>query len=295
MGLSLQKKSSDVDKGGGGHSHEGGGHGHDHGSNSAHQDHLHVNTEGGAGSGTKVDHTTGEEVDTYLSAHPFLSAYVAEKFDAEGNGANGKVNILDAGAFKDAWVAYATVRTNPDTGSTFTEAEALAWEPTVNAYQGDGQIYIHEERGEAGTAIHESVHLFAHSTWVPAVGFNANEGTTEYFTRMVCDEQGITRGAFYTDQRSSVEVLAGEVGDAPLASAFFQGDIDGLESEVNGSNVDDNVRAGAMWGGLIGGLIGAGVGAGIGYLTSEEESPDRWTQWLAFMKAGQYSDADALF
>ena len=36
------------------------------------------------------------------------------------------------------------------------------------------------------------MHLFSHAGW--DVGFNVNEGTTEYFTKKLCAELGLKRG-----------------------------------------------------------------------------------------------------
>lgn len=207
----------------------------------------------------KVKHTTGKQVDTYLNTSPFFKALVASAVKG-GTKAEGAVKIHDPASFQKAWIAYAKVRSNPDTGKLFTEGEAKAWEPTVNAFQGDDKIHIHEERGEAGTAIHESMHLFANASFVSTYGFNVNEGTTEVFTRKLCAEQSVARGVFYASQRASVDKLQAKAGEATLANAYYGGSLGALKTAA-----DKATKAGTF------------------------------DTWLGHMKKGKYSDADALF
>ena len=207
----------------------------------------------------EVAHTSGEQVDAYLDASPFIRDYIEEKAES-GIRAQGHVHIHTPSEFVDEWVAYAMTRTNSATGNRYTEEEARAAEPNINAFRDGTEIHIHQDRGEAGTAIHESMHLYSDDGYRNRVGSNANEGTTEFFTRMVCEEQEITRGAFYTRQRRSVETLVEATSDELLAGAYFQGNIDALESSVDSAAGENG-----------------------------------FTNWITFMKAGRYSDADALF
>ena len=73
---------------------------------------------------------------------------------------------------------------------------------TVNAFADGTQIHVNERRGEPATTVHESMHLFSADAWLPAVGFNANEGATEYFTKKLCAENKMTRGNFYARSTS---------------------------------------------------------------------------------------------
>ena len=213
--------------------------------------------QGGGGAAKKVAHATGKEVDGYLIASTFLKPYVEPKMKG-GTKAETAVNIHSAADFKKEWIAYALARTNPDTKKTFTKAEAEAWESKVNAFQGDDKIHVHEGRGEKATTIHESMHLFADEAFVNAVGFNVNEGTTEYFTKVVTGEQKITRGTFYPDQHKSVSKLIGVSSKTKLADAYFTNKMDDLKKDADAK--------------------GKGT----------------WDKWLGFVKGGKYSDADAL-
>jgi hypothetical protein len=205
----------------------------------------------------KVKHTEGKTVDTYASADPFLKAYVKTKIEG-GTKAEGHVHIQNAADFKKKTVEYLMAHLNEATSKTYTKAEAEAFEPDINAYQDAGEIYIHEERGETGTAIHESMHLYANDSYVSTLGFNINEGTTEYFTRVITAEQKITRGSFYPSQYASVNKLVGATSKDTLADAYFNGKIKEMGDAVEG------------------------------------KAKGAWASWKDFMKKGKYSDADAL-
>jgi hypothetical protein len=224
----------------------------------------------------QVKHKTGKEIDAYADASPFFKKYVGEKIKG-GTKAEGNVHIHTPGEYKKKWREYALARNNPDTGKTFTEAEADAWEPNVNAFQGDGEIHVHQDRGEAATTIHESMHLYSDASW-KNLGFNPNEGATEFFTKKLCAENSITRGAFYPDQYASVKKLADAVGEDTLARGYFDGDIDAVKTKVDRKK---------------------------GWMTKlrewwyeKKEGPDEregtWDKWVGFMNAGKYAEADAL-
>jgi hypothetical protein len=206
----------------------------------------------------KVKHKTGADVDAYLKASPFFKALVEAKFKG-GTKAEGHVHIDTPAQFLTAWTAYAKARTNPDTGSTFTDAEARAWEPTVNAFRDGTEIHVHQDRGEPATTIHESIHLFSDDTFKATFGFSGNEGATELWTKKVCAEQKLTRGDFYPNEHKSVKKLADKVGEDALAAAYFQGKVTELEAAVDAKT-------------------SAGTAA----------------KWKAAIKTGKYADADAL-
>ncbi|MFB2877384.1 DUF4157 domain-containing protein [Floridanema aerugineum] len=205
----------------------------------------------------KVKHTTGKQVDTYLKASPFIKKYVEDKFKA-GTQAEGHVHIHTPEDFVKECVKYLMARNNPDTGTFYTKKEAKKEEPKINAFRDGTEIHIHQERGEAGTAIHESIHLFSNDSYKSKVGFNANEGTTEYFTRLICTEQKIKRGKFYTDQHKSIEKLVGASSKDKLAGAYFQGKVAELQTAL------------------------------------DAKGKDTFSNWISFMKKGKYADANAL-
>jgi len=205
----------------------------------------------------KIAHKTGKEVDDALDASPYFAKLVETKHKA-GTKAEGHVHIHADAEFEEAYVKMAATRTNPDTGKIFTEAEARARSKNVNAFADKTEIHVHENRGEAGTTIHESMHLFS-GAYTSKMGYNANEGTTEYFTRKLCTEIGLTRGTFYAAQLASVTKMLTLVGEDVVAAAYFQDKLAELETAL-----DAKKEAGTFG------------------------------KWLVAMKASKYADADAL-
>ena len=215
-----------------------------------------------AAGGREVDHTTGAEMDAYVQGDEFFNYYIQSSFDGQGNGVDGQIHILDAAAFQARWLEYAMARINPNTGARFTEAEAAAFQ--ANAFVDGQHAYLHVGRGEPGTAIHESMHLFTDPSYLPEMGFNINEGTTEFFTRLLCDRVGVRRGnGYYKQQRRVMEevVEALPQGHNVLASAYFDGNISRLREAMN----------------------------------QGEGNEQRFETWKAHMNAGNWRSARALF
>ncbi len=210
-----------------------------------------------------IGHKTGKEVDAYLDASPFFKKLVADAVKA-GKKADGHVHIYTKADFLTKCEAYLKGKENPNTGAVFTDAEATEFAKTVNAFQEASEIHVNEERGEAATTVHESMHLFAEASVVDKVGFNVNEGMTEYFTRKLCAEQtpAIPRSDYYSDQHKSVKKLVGYATEDVVAAAYFGGKLAEL-----GAAVDK--KAGAS---------GAGT----------------YAKWIGYMKLGKYAEADAL-
>jgi hypothetical protein len=210
-----------------------------------------------------IGHKTGKEVDAYLDASPFFKKMVADAVKA-GKKAEGHVHIWTKAEFLTKCEAYLKGKKNPNTSAVFTDDEAKEFAKTVNAFQDGTEIHVNEERGEAATTVHESMHLFTDVTVKGKVGFNVNEGATEYFTKKLCAEQSpaIPRGEFYVDQHKSVKKLVDYVGEATVAEAYFHGKLAELEAAVD-------KKAGAS---------GAGT----------------YSKWLGYMKQSKYAEADAL-
>lgn len=202
---------------------------------------------------------TGAEVDAMLIASAFFKPYVEPKHKA-GKKAEGNVHIHDAASFKTEVLKYLKGKTNPKTGNEYTDAEAVEQEKTVRGFhdRDAGQIHAHETRGDSGTIVHESMHLFGSKTFLDAVGFHANEGTTEIFARKLCAANSIPR-AGYPDQFKSVSKVVAVTSETMLADAYFDSKVKPLEDKVD-----------------------AAKGKGT------------WAKWLAFMLAGKFADADAL-
>jgi hypothetical protein len=222
-----------------------------------------------------VKHKTGFEVDAMLLASSFFKPYIKPKYE-KGIKADGHVNRHDQAAWDVEIAAYLKGKQNPNTGLVFTDDEAVAFGKNVNAFADGRQIHVNERRGEPATTVHESMHLFSHDDWLPAVGFNANEGATEYFTKKLCAENKMTRGNFYPKQHSSVKKLIEKVGEGVVADAFFNGDLATLKKRVDGARNFGEAILKAFGSKKIKGRAGT------------------WDAWLAKMEAAKYDEADAL-
>jgi Domain of unknown function (DUF4157) len=205
-----------------------------------------------------IAHTSGAQLDTYVSGTAAISGYLSSTI-AAGRVATGHVHFFNAADFRTRCVAYLVGKTNPNTGGAFTQAEAEAFEPGVNAYQDGADVYVHQDRGTPSTVIHEGMHLYESDTFT-AVGFNISEGATEWLTRLVIADRslGFVRNN-YQSQYNSLTKLAAKGGQGALMAAYFNGNIAGLRTAVD-----------------------AATSAGT------------YDRWVTFMNASNYASADAL-
>jgi hypothetical protein len=204
-----------------------------------------------------VAHMTGKEIDDALSASPYFAKLVEARFK-DGTKADGHVHVESEVVFEEAYTKMAMTCRNPATGANFTEAEARDRAKNVAAFQDEGEIHVNETAGDAGTVVHESMHLFSHD-FLKKTGTNANEGAAEYFAKKLCAELGVARGVHYADQLARVEKLAALAGDDVLAAAYFQDKLAELEAAVDA-----------------------------------KKAPGTFAQWVTAMRAGKYAEADAL-
>jgi hypothetical protein len=222
-----------------------------------------------------VHHKTGADVDAMLLKSGFFKPYISPKYK-KGIKAEGHVHDHDQAAWDVEIAKYLKGKENPDTGRVFTDDEAVAFGRNVNAFRDGREIHANERRGEPATTVHESMHLFSADEWINELGFNGNEGATEYFTKKLCAENSITRGDFYPGQHRSVKKLATVVGDTTLADAFFDGKIGAIKSKVDRSR---------------------GFFTKIAVAFGAKRDPERtgtWDKWVTAMKAAKYDDADKL-
>ena len=201
--------------------------------------------------GTKVLHATANEIQDYLLHSPFLKTYVSSKFSG-GNPIEGHIFVDDPAAFKAAFATYVMSK-----GKTRADADAM--EPSVSAFRNGDDVHVHESRGVFTTTIHESMHRFSDAALLTQLGFNVNEGTTEYFTQIVCKDQGLTRAGLYESELHSIGLLVGVTSKATVADAYFSGAIPALVTAVDTAK-----------------------GAG------------KFAQWKTHMQAGHYVQADRL-
>jgi hypothetical protein len=206
---------------------------------------------------TKVKHLSGKQVDKYLLANSLLKPFVEPKMKA-GTTGESAVRIEGGADFKVAWIAYAVGRENPRTGHPFTQPEADAWEPKVNAFQDAGAIHVHEARGDPGTTLHETLHLLSDSGFADFAGYNLNEGVTDYFTHLVAGQHKIERTYNFPRQVFVVDRLIRITSPQKLADAYFKNNIDGIKADI------------------------------------EAKGAGNWAKWLAAVQAGDFPEATKL-
>lgn len=151
--------------------------------------------------------------------------------------AEGRLHILTPPQFRQKLVEYLQNFKNPETGSYYTASEAEEEEAYIEAFQDiiTSNIYLHQKRVMAATVIHECIHLFQDLSYASLVGDHVNEGSTEYFTRLICNEQKIPMRVSNTYKKSleSIEKLVQASSQDLLSGAYFQGQISALESAID--------------------------------------------------------------
>jgi hypothetical protein len=175
--------------------------------------------------GDQVNPPSGQQVETWITANEFLNGYISDAIDG-GLRVAGAIYVHPPEEFRTLFITYAE-------GRGMTNADATTMAPNVNAYRDGSEVHMCLDRGEVGTAIHEAIHFFSHDDYRGELGGDANEGTTEYFTRVVTTQQGIVRGAFYTSQRGAVDNLVAATTQEDVGDAYFDGEIDDLRTAVD--------------------------------------------------------------
>ena len=200
----------------------------------------------------KVEFPTGREVDFYLNATPLIEKYIKDKVD-RGLKIEGNLHFLpnkefEQQAFKHSLDRFSKGAKLPQgkkaikASGRVSRAREVA--KRMKAFQTETYIYINRETAEAGTVIHESLHLFQEYSYAERVRVDANEGTTEYFTRLICAEHQIRRSQKYSAQYECIKKLVAVCGEDKLAGAYFQGHILALEMAVDASKGDGTFQ---MW------------------------------------------------
>jgi hypothetical protein len=189
----------------------------------------------------------GREVDAIFDSSPFLKDLVGAKLGKQK--LEKAMRIDDEAAFERAWLAYAQRSINPATNRNFSEQEARDFmaKEGVRAFQDEdrGEVHIRKERSDLGTQLHEGLHLFSADRWRKRMGYNVNEGVTEYFTRKLGPEVQVVRDdSSFLRQFTSATHLVTAAGEPVVAAAYFDGDVAGLKTAV-----DDKKGAGtwAKW------------------------------------------------
>jgi hypothetical protein len=205
---------------------------------------------------------TGREVDAIFDTSPYFKDLVGARMKKVSLAKAMKLD--DEGTFETAWVAYAKRSYNPDTNAYYTEEEAKRYLTTkgVRAFQDEdhGEVHIRKDRADLGTQLHEGLHLFCDDGWKRHMGYSANEGVTEWFTRKLGPEVGVIRDdSSFLREYTSVTHLLEVIDETALAAAYFEGDVAGLQAKLDASR-------------------GKGT----------------WRRWLGFLDANDFKGANAL-
>jgi hypothetical protein len=153
---------------------------------------------------------------------------IAANFIPAGRSARtAEINIVDEDGFKQAYrLKYGQIDSNYYAVAGF-----------VDENLNPPKIWIHYGRKRPTTLIHECIHYYslpARGEGYLRLGFNANEGTTEYFTRQVAQKNKIPAGNAYQDQYEAVQALVTTLGgDEVLRRAYFEGQVNDLRLAVD--------------------------------------------------------------
>jgi hypothetical protein len=184
-------------------------------------------------------HTSGPDADKAIRAH--LQQYVAEAVKA-GRKVEGEVSVVGDEDFQMAfdrqWVRAA--------GQTFPGQTAKeVCNAFVDVNLPKRHIWVHRDMGNTGTVIHEGMHKYANDLLRDEQIAMCNrlkiahggtsrldEGTTEYFTRIVLRQLGMRQRDNYENEFKVASKLAGIVGERVLAAAYYDGKFDALQRAV---------------------------------------------------------------
>lgn len=157
-------------------------------------------------------HTRADKADEYI--RQYLAPQVEEAVKA-GRKVEGMVAVVDGTEWADAYKREFGDDGEEDTTNAFVEYTSR-------------NIWIHKNRGNAGTIIHEGVHKYTVPAFKTEVGFQFNEGITEYFTRKVTDALNYRRRNYQSNYLFAKEFVS-YVGEDKVAKAYFDGAVDELK------------------------------------------------------------------
>lgn len=170
--------------------------------------------EGGA------EHTAPAKADEIIRDK--MSAYVANAVKA-GKKVEGQIGIVGGSDWDRAGVAHYGEQ-------TWFRASPTPKRDAINGFvDSAGRIWVERNSGNPGTVIHEGLHKYSSDAVLTTLGFNVNEGMTEYFTRLICADLGITR-TNYNNNHELITALAGKVTKDVIASSYFDGGLEGLKT-----------------------------------------------------------------
>ncbi|MDQ0372490.1 eCIS core domain-containing protein [Cellulomonas humilata] len=226
-------------------------------------------------SSKKKHHLTGAEADEFIRTniedYPHLKPFVEA---AVGAGKKGEGYV--ASISPEDWAIVYGVEFPTD--SKAEQKSTNAYASTKNA---DGPAILHADRGTPSTAIHESMHRYAPDDVLDNYGFDLNEGITEYFTRVLTDQNaapaknGGPERTNYPKQvafvRDMIYILGGSTADQEkvLAQIYFEGKLNLLETKFKAAHL-----------------------AKVSTMT-EAELGTAWSSFKGYVKKGDWTKAKA--
>ena len=188
-------------------------------------------------------HLTGAEADEFIRTniedYPHLKPFVEA---AVGAGKKGEGYV--ASISPEDWAIVYGVEFPSD-----SEAEQKSTNAYASTKNADGPAILHADRGTPSTAIHESMHRYAPDDVLDTYGFDLNEGITEYFTRILTDQNaapaknGGPERTNYPKQvafvRDMIYILGGSKADQEkvLAQIYFEGKLNLLETKFKAAHL----------------------------------------------------------
>ncbi|GLZ79967.1 hypothetical protein Afil01_47740 [Actinorhabdospora filicis] len=178
----------------------------------------------------------------YAAGSPLLRGYAAAKWGAKGP---PRMRMIEDAAWVEFAAGQCAGRENPKTGKPMTpeelRREVANWGGFTDS--ASGLMYMRHSDYIAGAAIHELVHALAGAGFLHTIGFDANEGATEYFARRAAGELKVAPSDSYPKQHEVIASLAGYVGEELVTAAFFGGgNTSAIASEVNAKHAPPAVR-----------------------------------------------------
>lgn len=220
-------------------------------------------------------HLTGAEADEFIRTniedYPHLKPFVEA---AVGAGKKGEGYV--ASISPEDWAIVYGVEFPTD-----SEAEQKSTNAYASTKNEDGPAILHADRGTPSTAIHESMHRYAPDDVLNTYGFDLNEGITEYFTRVLTDQNaapaknGGPERTNYPKQvafvRDMIYILGGSKTDQEtvLAQIYFEGKLTLLETRFKAAHV---AKTPTM---------------------TDAEQGTAWTSFVSWVKKGDWTKAKA--
>jgi hypothetical protein len=219
----------------------------------------------------EVDHMSGGEADTFIQTEMakrgHLAAYITAAVKA-GKKAEGFVATVS----QDDWMKVREVQYAGQGDNVNTNA-------FIANQHSDRPAIIHHARGTRSTAVHESMHRYSELNILNTWGAPLNEGTTEYFTRLIVNDDGsavpLNGVSSRTPYRANFEFIRDRLlpilgpnrmmREVALAEIYFNGKTELLKAKFEAAHK----KAG----------------------TAEADIPGHWTAFEAAIKAGSWATA----